>query len=146
MYCGGNPACGASVVAMKRIVAVVALCVALAGCHRDGGPAAAASIPPQADGTCALDSLPAEAAKTVDLIKAGGPFPYPRNDGVVFGNYEGRLPKHERGYYHEYTVPTPRAKTRGARRVVTGGKPLTAPPEFFYTGNHYETFCRIGGL
>lgn len=131
---------------MKRMVAALVLGVLLAGCHHDSKPAALASTTSPADGTCALDTLPAEAATTVDLIKTGGPFPYPRNDGVVFGNYEGRLPRHERGYYHEYTVPTPRAKTRGTRRVITGGKPLTAPPDFFYTGDHYETFCRIGGL
>lgn len=80
------------------------------------------------------------------LIESGGPFPYPRNDGVVFGNFEGRLPKHERGYYHEYTVPTPGDKHRGTRRIVTGGAPLTDPPEFYYTGDHYESFCLIGGM
>jgi guanyl-specific ribonuclease Sa len=94
--------------------------------------------------TCEISSLPAEAASTVNLIHHGGPFPYSR-DGIVFGNFEHRLPSQSRGYYHEYTVPTPGAKTRGARRVITGGKPLTNPAEFYYTGDHYETFCQIGG-
>ena len=93
---------------------------------------------------CQLSSLPAEAATTVDLIHRGGPFPYSR-DGIVFGNFERRLPNQQRGYYHEYTVPTPGAKTRGTRRVITGGEPPTNPPEFYYTGDHYETFCQIGG-
>lgn len=124
------------------------LCGVLAGCTSGAkSPSALVSQSTQArDGTCALNSLPPEAAKTVDLIKAGGPFPYPHKDGVVFGNYEGRLPKHERGYYHEYTVLTPKATSRGTRRVVTGGLPLTAPPEFYYTGDHYSTFCQIGGV
>jgi guanyl-specific ribonuclease Sa len=93
---------------------------------------------------CQLSSLPAEAATTVNLIHRGGPFPYSR-DGIVFGNFERRLPNQQRGYYHEYTVPTPGAKTRGTRRVITGGEPPTNPPEFYYTGDHYETFCQIGG-
>lgn len=93
---------------------------------------------------CQLSSLPAEAATTVGLIHRGGPFPYPR-DGIVFGNFEHRLPNQQRGYYHEYTVSTPGAKTRGTRRVITGGEPPTSPPEFYYTGDHYETFCQIGG-
>ncbi|MUL66104.1 hypothetical protein BOO86_16635 [Mycobacterium sp. CBMA 234] len=94
--------------------------------------------------TCQLSSLPTEAAATVNLIHRGGPFASSR-DGIVFGNFEHRLPNQQRGYYHEYTVPTPGAKTRGTRRVITGGEPQTNPPEFYYTGDHYETFCQIGG-
>jgi guanyl-specific ribonuclease Sa len=99
-----------------------------------------------ADGTCSLASLPPQAADTVELIEAGGPFPYPRNDGVVFGNFEKRLPEHARGYYHEYTVPTPGLDHRGKRRIVTGGAPLDDPPEFYYTDDHYESFCLIGDM
>jgi ribonuclease T1 len=112
------------------------------------GPAPASSLSagPNSSGlkACQLSSLPAEAATTVNLIHRGGPFPYQR-DGIVFGNFEHRLPSQQRGYYHEYTVPTPDAQTRGTRRVITGGEPLTSPPEFYYTGDHYETFCQIGG-
>jgi ribonuclease T1 len=85
--------------------------------------------------------LPREAQQTVVLIKQGGPFPYDK-DGAVFGNYEGVLPKQNRGYYHEFTVKTPRARNRGARRIITGGD-LPAPREFYYTDNHYATFKRI---
>lgn len=81
--------------------------------------------------------LPSEARNTLHLIKQGGPFPSLR-DGVVFGNYEHRLPKQPRGYYHEYTVKTPGARNRGARRIVCG--PL---PECYYSGDHYRTFFRI---
>lgn len=88
------------------------------------------------------DALPAEALETLRLIRAGGPYPYDR-DGVVFGNFEGRLPKQRRGYYHEYTVPTPGLSHRGARRIVAGGDP---PREFWYTDDHYESFRRIEAL
>lgn len=79
-------------------------------------------------------ALPPEALETLALIRAGGPFPYDK-DGTEFRNREGRLPDRGRGHYREYTVPTPGASTRGARRIVTG-----ADGEFFYTDDHYETF------
>lgn len=81
--------------------------------------------------------LPAEARTTLQLIKQGGPYPYPR-DGVVFGNYERRLPQQARGYYHEYTVKTPGARNRGARRIVCG-----RAAECYYSDDHYQTFKRI---
>ena len=79
----------------------------------------------------------AELQKTLDLIARGGPFPY-RNDGGVFGNRERRLPQQARGYYREYTVVTPGAPNRGARRVVRGNG-----GETYYTRDHYRTFARI---
>ncbi|WP_336669662.1 ribonuclease [Tsukamurella sp. USMM236] len=96
--------------------------------------------------TCALSSLPAQATDTANLIHQGGPFPYPKNDGVVFQNREGILPAQASGYYHEYTVPTPGSSTRGARRIVTGGTPLTSPPNWYYTGDHYASFCVVTGV
>lgn len=87
--------------------------------------------------TVAVADLPKEARSTFALIKKGGPFPYQR-DGVGFGNFERRLPTKERGYYKEYTVPTPGSRTRGARRIIAGGK-----REYFYTDDHYKTFRRI---
>lgn len=85
----------------------------------------------------ALADLPKEARDTVNLIKKGGPFPYQR-DGVTFGNFERRLPTKERGYYKEYTVPTPRARGRGARRIIAG-----RGGEYFYSADHYKTFRRL---
>ena len=82
-------------------------------------------------------SLPREVGETLALIRAGGPFPY-RRDGVVFENREGRLPRKARGYYHEYTVPTPGSHDRGARRIITG-----TVEEFWYTPDHYRTFRRL---
>jgi len=83
--------------------------------------------------------LPAEAIDTLALIQRGGPFPY-RKDGTVFQNRERLLPQKTRGYYREYTVPTPGARDRGARRIVTGGNP---PEVFYYTDDHYRSFRRV---
>jgi ribonuclease T1 len=85
----------------------------------------------------AVGELPQEARHTLVLIKAGGPFPYPK-DGSVFGNREGLLPKRNRGYYREYTVKTPGARDRGARRIVVGNS-----GEYYYTEDHYRSFRRI---
>ena len=93
-------------------------------------------------GTVALPALPAEAQKTQGLIRTGGPFPYSK-DGVVFGNREQLLPRRERGFYREYTVPTPGSKDRGARRIVCGGQRPTLPEACYYTADHYASFKLI---
>jgi ribonuclease T1 len=92
-----------------------------------------------AAGPVAAEQLPAEARETLRLIDAGGPFPY-RRDGIAFQNRERRLPEQAKGYYREYTVPTPGSKDRGARRIIAGDKP---PQVFYYTGDHYKAFRRI---
>ena len=83
--------------------------------------------------------LPSGVDDTLRRIAAGGPFAHPQ-DGTVFGNYEGLLPQRPRGYYHEYTVETPRARDRGARRIITGGDP---PVVYYYTDDHYRSFRRF---
>lgn len=90
----------------------------------------------------ALASLPPEAQKTHRLILSGGPFPYDK-DGTVFFNRERLLPQQPRGHYREYTVRTPGARNRGARRIVCGGKPPSQPEVCFYTADHYASFSRI---
>lgn len=92
--------------------------------------------------TVSLANLPTQAQTTHQLILAGGPFPYTK-DGTVFGNRERFLPAKPRGYYREYTVKTPGARNRGARRIVCGGKPPTQPDACFYTDDHYASFKRI---
>lgn len=88
-------------------------------------------------GEVAVDALPTEARATLQLIRAGGPFPH-RQDGRVFSNRERLLPLKKRGYYREYTVRTPGARDRGARRIVAG-----TDGEYYYTDDHYRTFRRI---
>lgn len=80
-----------------------------------------------------------ELRKTLALIENNGPFPY-RQDGSFFQNREQRLPLKNPSYYREYTVKTPGARDRGARRVVTGGHP---PIEYYYTQDHYRSFQRL---
>jgi ribonuclease T1 len=100
-----------------------------------GGLACAREQPQPPD--IRLEQLPPEARQTLAAIQRGGPFPY-RRDGAAFGNRERRLPAREQGYYREYTVPTPGAKDRGARRIVAGGG-----AEYYYTDDHYASFRRI---
>jgi ribonuclease T1 len=88
-----------------------------------------------------MGELPREAVDTLGLINEGGPYPFGK-DGSVFGNYERQLPKHRRGYYHEYTVPTPAARNRGARRIICGGA-LRRTDNCYYTDDHYASFRRI---
>ena len=73
--------------------------------------------------SCALSSLPAQAADTVDLIHQGGPFPYPRNDGVVFQNREGICPRRPRG-----TTTSARYRRPARRPAARAG---SSPARFF---------------
>jgi ribonuclease T1 len=104
------------------------------------GPSSAAPDPgPAADNPSSLpevreSALPAEARNTLALIRAGGPYRYSQ-DNQTFGNFERILPRKDRGYYREYTVPTPGESDRGARRIVAGDD-----GEKYYTDDHYETF------
>jgi len=84
-----------------------------------------------------VGDLPDEARKTLAIIKSNGPFAHPQ-DGRTFGNRERLLPMRAQGYYREYTVSTPAAKDRGARRIVAGNG-----GEFYYTEDHYRSFRRI---
>ncbi|MFN2479473.1 MAG: ribonuclease domain-containing protein [Pseudonocardiaceae bacterium] len=94
--------------------------------------ASAAGLPVQT-----LSQLPPQVRQEWQLIQHGGPFRY-RQDGVVFGNRERHLPPRQFGFYHEYTVPTPGAHDRGARRLITGGA-----TELYYTGDHYVSFVVV---
>ena len=128
-----------------RIVAVVViammvitLAASLFGCSaKTTGSRSGDTDPTSGLKYVAVADLPQEAQNTLKLIDQGGPYPYSR-DGVVFGNFEKILPKHDRGYYHEYTVKTPGEKDRGARRIVTGNS-----GERYYTDDHYKSFRRI---
>jgi ribonuclease T1 len=95
-----------------------------------------------ADGVVALSALPDEVRQTEQLIRSGGPLAFEK-DGAVFGNREGLLPRQPRGYYREYTVPTPGSRDRGARRMVCGGHEAQAPDTCYYSADHYASFKRI---
>lgn len=74
---------------------------------------------------------------TLDRIARGEKYPH-RNDGSVFGNREGRLPKKPRDWYREYVVPTPGEKGPGPQRIILG-----RDGEAFYTPDHYRTFITL---
>lgn len=84
-----------------------------------------------------LSSLPAQVADTLDLVAAGGPFPFP-DDGAEYRNREGVLPDCAAGYYRLYTVPTPGVPDKGNRRLITG-----SDGESFYTPDRYASFVLI---
>ena len=129
---------------LSRAVLLAAVACGATACAREqappAGPPASAQI-----GEVTLDALPPQAQQTLALIRKGGPFPY-RKDGAAFGNRERLLPGRPRGYYSEYTVPTPGSNDRGARRIVAGkgstGDPATSG-EYYYTDDHYRSFRRI---
>jgi ribonuclease T1 len=134
---------------MPRVAAFLrlALFLALAGFFGIGtSTQAREALPGGAIAPVALAELPSEAHQTLRLIKIGGPFPYPHKDGSIFGNFEKKLPPKARGYYREYTVPTPGRADRGARRIVAGqghtGDVATSG-EYYYTADHYRSFRRI---
>jgi ribonuclease T1 len=98
-----------------------------------------------ASGFIEYGKLPREAQWVIQTIKARGSFPYSK-DGSVFGNREGLLPAQQRGYYQEYTVKTPNADNRGARRIVAGkgtSGDVATSGEYYYTADHYKTFYRV---
>jgi ribonuclease T1 len=121
-------------VKLRRALAALALGLAAVA---TGAVAQRGPSPEPPAGEVRLAQLPPEAVATLELIRKGGPYPYAK-DGSVFGNREGLLPKQKHGYYREYTVRTPKVRTRGARRIVKG-----ASGELFYTDDHYNSFKRI---
>jgi len=84
-----------------------------------------------------VGDLPPEASEILELIDSGGPFDEDE-DGGTFQNREEILPDEQRGYYAEYTVPTPSSDDRGARRIVAG-----EGGELYWTDDHYRSFSSI---
>ena len=121
--------------ALGASVAIIALLMS---------PVAAAKGPVCAVGeSVTTQDLPRQGRETLALIQAGGPFLHTR-DGVNFSNRERILPKAPRGFYREYTVRTPGARNRGARRIVCGGDQRAAN-QCYYSDDHYKSFKCIAG-
>lgn len=99
-------------------------------------------LPGSAVASLARSSLPVQGQQVMQQIRDGGPFRYEK-DGTVFGNRERRLPGEKRGFYREYTVPTPGLSHRGARRIVCGGLKPRTPEACYYTEDHYTSFRLI---
>ena len=131
-----NPKAARIIAAVVIAMLVITLAASLFGCSA-AKQGSNATDPESGLTIVAVADLPQEAQNTLKLIDQGGPYPYPK-DGVVFSNFEKILPKHDKGYYHEFTVKTPGENDRGARRIVTGNA-----GERYYTDDHYESFRRI---
>jgi ribonuclease T1 len=99
-------------------------------------------LPGSAVASVAFVGLPPQGQEVMEQIRQGGPFRYEK-DGTVFGNRERQLPSQRRGYYREYTVPTPGLSHRGAKRIVCGGKQPRSPDACYYTEDHYSSFRLI---
>jgi ribonuclease T1 len=131
-------------VSRKTVSGIVGLLVVVVGvlvgglAHHDSSTPTASSAHAGASTWVSAADLPSQAREVLAEIDHGGPFEYPGKDGSVFGNYEGLLPREPSGYYHEYTVDTPGASTRGTRRIITG-----RDGELYYTDDHYNSFRRI---
>ena len=129
---------GVRVVAAALVVAAVVAGVQ-ARTSPEGSPPLVTRAPSD---TITLAALPPQGRDVMAQIRQGGPFRYEK-DGTVFGNRERLLPRHKRGFYREYTVPTPGLRHRGARRIVCGGTQVQAPEACYYTEDHYASFRRI---
>lgn len=122
--------------AARRAGLWLALALTLSACL-SGMDSATTRPPAHGLPVVSLGDLPPEAAATVALIRADGPFPF-RQDGAVFQNREALLPARPAGYYREFTVPTPGAADRGPWRIVVG-----AEGEMYWTADHYDSFAWI---
>lgn len=77
---------------------------------------------------------------TIDRIKAGGKFPH-RNDGSIFQNREGLLPKRPDDYYREYVHPTLGVNGAGPQRIVQGQNgELYYTPDYTGRSSHSTEF------
>ncbi len=103
------------------------------------------TAPTSSSGLPVCTDVPAEVDDTVAAVRNNGPYLRPRGDGGTFGNYERLLPRKPSGYYREYTVEAPGERFPGPRRLITGGQAKLGaePAVWFYTADHYESFCEL---
>lgn len=130
---------------VKRVIGLV-VAVALTGTLSTMLVQARAPVPPSPSDTTTASvtwsGLPPQGRQVMEQIREGGPFRYEK-DGTVFGNRERLLPIQKRGFYREYTVPTPGLRHRGAKRIVCGGFKPQVPDACYYTEDHYSSFKLI---
>ena len=139
----GSPGRGRTI-----LLGLAAVAVALLGGRGlvDGTPGAPEDTADHDSAVPACSTVPQEAWATIDEVKRGGPYEYPGYDDTRFGNYENELPQEKLGYYREYTVDTPGLNHRGERRIIAGGGDDGRVDEWYYTADHYGSFCEVAGV
>lgn len=80
---------------------------------------------------------PMDLRPTIRRILAGERDPH-RNDGMMFRNREGRLPKRSRAYYREYVHRTAGLDGPGPQRIVVG-----QGGDWYYSPDHYASFIPL---
>lgn len=131
---------------VKKGIAVIATAlIGAVGWYTSTGDDAPPSASTRAEGMqeCGVRELPREAREQISDILTGAEPDHGVHDGKHFGNYEGLLPKENSDYYREYTVTTPGVSHRGARRLVVGGGTEQNPSVWYYSSDHFESFCHI---
>ncbi len=128
----------ARVAAVKFALTTALLAAAISGPLAQARSKADRPVDGSTSAVIHVAELPPQGRATYELIRQGGPFPNGK-DGAVFGNRERLLPAAKRGFYREYTVPTPGSRDRGARRIVCGG-PIKQPYACYYSADHYASF------
>lgn len=74
----------------------------------------------------------------LERIKAGKALKHP-NDGAIFQNREGRVPRNkDKDYYREFVQEMKGVPFPGPLRVIIGKK-----GEVYFTGDHYQSFTRV---
>lgn len=137
-----NKASAKRAVTLVLLAGMGAAAVALSGWVAQVGTPEYEQKPASAPESVELGGLPVQGQQVMAQIRSGGPFRYEK-DGTVFGNRERLLPNRARGYYREYTVPTPGVNHRGAKRIVCGGQRQALPDACFYSEDHYGSFRLI---
>lgn len=135
-----TPSARALLLAAGLVVAALLAVFAIDQCSYSPAtppPTAVAATPSSGLPAIQVARLPPEAIAMLATIDKGGPYRYAQ-DGTVFGNNEGLLPERARGYYHEYTVPTPGSPDRGVRRLIVG-----TLGDVYYTNDHYKSFRQV---
>ena len=127
---------------VNRLAALAVLAVSIGTIAVQARTPSSSVLPGAAVASVAYTGLPPQGQEVMELVRQGGPFRYEK-DGTVFGNRERQLPSQRRGYYREYTVPTPGLSHRGAKRIVCGGKQPRSPEACYFTEDHYSSFRLI---
>jgi filamentous hemagglutinin len=144
----------------RRLFRLGGALLALAGCLISARPGLGQAKPDERFGRPHIDAVKGEVdvlkdAKVVDFgrviykgkidlnptlerIREGKKLDH-RNDGAIFRNREGKLPRQrDPNYYREFVLKMKGIPFPGPQRVILGKK-----GEVYYTGDHYNSFKKV---